>query len=68
MRAQWGPAIVVEKSMTRRPAKHPVKRPSSASAVVIPSSPSAASFPVDPKGQRWDREEYLGTSDAALNF
>jgi hypothetical protein len=36
MRAQWGPAIVVEKSMTRRPEKHPVKRPSSASAMVIP--------------------------------
>jgi hypothetical protein len=42
IRAQCGPAIVVEKSSTRRPAKLFVKIPSSFSAIAILEAPSAA--------------------------
>src|SRR5215469_12074579 len=53
MREQWGPAIVVEKSSTRRPAKHPVKVPSSFSDSVIaesssPYAPTAADWCAGP--------------------
>src|SRR5215831_782774 len=46
IRAQWGPAIVVEKSSTRRPAKQPVKVLSSLSDnVIVESSLASAVLP-----------------------
>src|SRR5262249_46051993 len=62
IRAQWGPAIVVEKSSTRRPAKHPVKVLSSLSDnVIVESSLASAMLPArvkDPRVGRRGREAF----------
>ena len=63
IRVQCGPAIVVEKSRTRRPAKLPVKFPSSLPAMVIPQSSLGLSAFVftarrDPK---WSRHRGEGS-------
>jgi hypothetical protein len=73
MRAQCGPAIVVEKSSTRRPAKHAVKRLSSFSVivilVVIPGIPSTFDRPVNLKctASREKRSSLTNQKASALN-
>src|ERR1700756_3294855 len=54
IRAQWGPAIVVEKSSTRSPAKHPVKVLSSLSDnVIVESSLASAMLPARVETLDW---------------